>query len=512
MGVIESTECEKLNALIEINERINTSYTDVNALLVYILESAMKLVECESSSLLLVNKSDSMLHFCVALGPKGAEVKNYVVSKESIAGWVASNNQPLIINDVANDPRFNSNIQQKTGYLTKSMIAIPMQVKNVCLGVIELINKSSGEFADKDLELLTIFANQAAIAYSNADTYKTAKNRIDDLEKAVKKNSIYHEFVYKSRVVKDILAVIDELAKTNSSVLIMGESGVGKELFAEQLHIRSNRSTKPFIRVNCAALNPSLLESELFGHVKGAFTSAVSSQKGRFESADGGTIFLDEIGELPLDLQSKLLRVLQSRQFERVGSSETITVDVRVIAATNRNLEEMVNLGTFRSDLYYRLNVFPLNIPPLRQRTEDIDLLADFFLEKMKLETKKNFEGFSEGARTALRNYYWPGNVRELENTIERACVLGKVPLIHAQDLRIPGASEKLEYSTDMTLFYQNQEVDKTLKTALNAFKKSYVTKILEENNWNQTETAKVLDVTRTYITKLMSDLNISAK
>ena len=230
--------------------------------------------------------------------------------------------------------------------------------------VLELINKKEGKtFTESDLQIIELLSTQASIAYNNAQTYTQAQKEISVLQTAVNAGPEYHTFVAESKPVLDLLSVIDRAAETNSSVLILGESGVGKELFAEQLHLKSARREKPFIRVNCAALSPQLLESELFGHVKGAFTDASQNRLGRFEAADGGTIFLDEIGELPLEVQVKLLRVIQSKTFEKVGSSTTQKVDVRIIAATNRNLEEMVAEGRFRSDLYYRLNVLPCLFP-----------------------------------------------------------------------------------------------------------------------------------------------------
>ena len=501
-----SIDVEKLNSLIEINTLINTSYTDKNALLIYILESAMRLVKCESSSLLLVNKADNTLHFEVALGPKGPEAKSIPVSKGSIAGWVFEHRQSLIINDVPNDPRFYSGVQEKTGYVTKNMIAVPMQVKNDCIGVIELLNKAeSQDFTEEDLKTIEILGNQASIAYQNAETYNVARNEINVLQNTITSGSEFHSFISKSPVISDLLDVVDQVARTNSSVLILGESGVGKELFAEQLHLKSPRARKPFIRVNCAALSPLLLESELFGHVKGAFTDAVSNRKGRFEMADGGTIFLDEIGELPLDLQVKLLRVIQSKNFERVGSSETITVDVRIVAATNRDIEKMVQEGTFRSDLYYRLNVLPIYVPPLRQRKEDIEPLAMYFLRKFSVETKKHFTEFCDLSLDALYSYYWPGNVRELENTIEQACVLGHPPTIKLADLRL-----NTKKNTEETcVSFMDDEEDKTLKTAINRFKKSYVTRILEQTSWNQTEAGKILGIQRTYVSRLINELGI---
>jgi Nif-specific regulatory protein len=294
------------------------------------------------------------------------------------------------------------------------------------------------------------------------------------------------------------MEIIDRVAKTDTSVLLLGESGVGKELFAEQIHIRSSRSRAPFIRVNCAAIPEGLLESELFGHVKGAFTSAVSGRKGRFELADTGTIFLDEIGDLPLSLQAKILRVIQEKKFEKLGSDVSLSVNVRIIAATNKDLEEQVQNGGFRSDLYYRLNVLPVFIPPLRQRPEDTLELARFFLDGFMKETKKQFSGFSQEALDAMLSYSWPGNVRELQNCVERACVIGKNKLIGSEDLFIkpPGI--------------QTEVKERNLKDAINAFKTGFLRKVLEENNWNQTEASRALAIQRTYLSRLIKELKIS--
>jgi len=294
------------------------------------------------------------------------------------------------------------------------------------------------------------------------------------------------------------VGIIDRAARTDSSVLLLGESGVGKEVFAEQIHLRSPRRLAPFVCVNCAAIPEGLLESELFGHVKGAFTGASASRKGRFEAADGGTVFLDEIGDLPQSLQAKLLRVLQEKAFEKVGSDRTIAVDVRILAATNRDIEAMVGRGEFRGDLYYRLNVLPLFIPPLRQRAEDILELARFFLSRRARAGGKRFEGFTEGAVEAMLAHSWPGNVRELENCVERACVIAEGGWIGRGDLLLRPRSEWASAG------------DRTLKTAVNAFKASFIRGVLSENGWNQTEAAKALGLQRTYLSRLVKELGVT--
>jgi len=304
----------------------------------------------------------------------------------------------------------------------------------------------------------------------------------------------------------EMIKIIDRVARTDSSVLITGESGTGKELFAEQIHLRSPRNHAPFVRVNCAAIPEGLLESELFGHIRGAFTSAVSHRKGRFEMANGGTIFLDEIGDMPLALQAKLLRVIQEKAFEKVGSDNTITVNTRILAATNRNIKAMTDKGEFRNDLYYRLNVVPLHVPPLRQRTDDIPDLARFFMSKFMRQYKKEFAGFTQDALEAILTYSWPGNIRELENCVERACVIAVGKWIKKEDLLLNAAGQGGAMDGAHSGAMSG---DRNLKTATNIFRANFIGKVLDENQWNQTETAKALDIQRTYLSRLIKDLNI---
>jgi Nif-specific regulatory protein len=500
--MLSKIDARKFNTLIEINALINSNYSDVNELLTRILDSATVLCQGDASSLLLM-KETGELYFEVALGTAGAAIKHYTVKKgEGIAGWVALHNKSIIVNDVENDKRHLKNIPEEIHYTSKTILAVPMRVKDECIGVIEVINKKNGKhFTQEDLEWIEIFANLAGIAIVNTRSIEKARNEIELLHDQLKIDQGYHTLIAKSPVILEKLEIIDRVAKTDSSVLILGESGVGKELFAEQIHIRSPRSKKPFVRVNCAALPEGLLESELFGHLKGAFTNAIANRKGRFELADGGTIFLDEIGDLPLTLQAKLLRVIQEKTFEKVGSDTSVTVDVRILAATNRDIEKEVEKGEFRNDLYYRLNVLPLYIPPLRQRQEDIPELADFFLKKYTREANKRFDGFSEKAMEIMLSYSWPGNIRELENCIQRACVVGKDNLIREEDLFIKNTAGQVSGPEDRS---------RNLKPAINVFKRRFIRKVLEENNWNQTETAKVLDIQRTYLSRLIKELEIN--
>ena len=491
-------DAKRLETLIEINNLINLDYQDPHSLLTRILESATRLTLGEASSLLLVNSEVNKLYFEISIGSKEDELKNYSLNMgEGIAGWVAKNSTSLIVNDVDTDPRYFAEIGDKIGFNTKSILAVPMLIKEECVGVIEIINrKDGGYFSNEDLQWLEMFASQSALTIRNAKEYQRVKNEVNLLQNCIVNNdSHFHKFIGSSKIIQDKLQIAKKIAVTNSSVLITGESGVGKELFAEQIHLHSDRSNEPFIRVNCAALPDNLIEDELFGHVKGAFTDAVSNRRGRFELADRGTIFLDEIGEIPLGLQSKLLRVIQHKVFEKVGSSLSVNVDVRILAATNIDMEKALKNGTFRKDLYYRLNVLPLYIPPLRDRTEDISQLTEFFLNEINLKTNKKKVSFTVEAMEALLAYSWPGNVRELENVIERAVIVSAENIINVKDLML--SSNNNPYS------------EKKLKEAITQFKKHFIKSVLERYNWNQTSASKVLGIQRTYLSKLIKENNI---
>lgn len=504
-GEIEDLNKKRFDSLVQTTLLLNSNYGDFVALLNTIVLQAMNVVLGEAASLLVLQDDGKSLRFEVAVGPKGVEAKNIVLDLTGIAGWVVKNNRSLIINDVVNDKRFDPSVQLATGYKNKNMLAVPMRVSGECVGVIEVLNKANDEdFNTDDLATLEIFANQAALSYHNSYKFRRSNEEIIHLQDRIRQDKGYHTLVVKSPIMLELVEFCKKIASSNASVLILGESGVGKELVAELLHLHSPRRNKPFVRVNCVALPEGLLESELFGHVKGAFTDAVSDRVGRFEVADGGTIFLDEIGELPLSCQPKLLRVLQNKSFERVGSSKTIDVDVRVVVATNRDLSSLVKEGKFRSDLYYRLNVFPVTVPPLRERSEDILELSNFFLKKFSRELKKNFLGFTNASLDGMLNYKWPGNVRELENAVERSCVIGNPPYVAPEDLFF-GVRDFIptpEYSIK----------NRTLEDALKDFKKLYIEDMLRQNSWNRTLVAEILGIQRTYLSKLIKELNIKER
>jgi Nif-specific regulatory protein len=499
--MVSAIDSEKFRTLIDINARLNSSYTDFRSLLKTIVESAARLVGAEAASLALFDAPTNALRFEIALGPRGAELQGKSVpSSEGIVGWVFQNSRPIIVNDAAHDARFSPLVSKEISYSTNSILAVPLKVKDRTEGVIELINKTShGLFVGDDLEWVELFAVQASIAFDNAKQYERTEHELTYLQHKVQEKQGWHPLIFSSRVMQERLDLVKRVAPSDASVLILGESGVGKELIAEQLHLNSRRNKKPFIRVNCAALPENLLESELFGHVKGAFTDAISNREGRFEAADGGTIFLDEIAELPLKLQSKLLRVIQQKTFERIGSNETIKADVRIVAATNRDIEKLVQNQEFRSDLYYRLNVLPIQIPPLRERLEDIPTLAEYFLTKYARETNRGILHFSDSAMECMLSYSWPGNIRELENAVERAVLIARGTTITTDDLMI-GAKP----ATGSERFN-----GKELKEAIILFKSNYIRAALEQNRWNQTETARHLKIQRTYLSRLIKELNI---
>ena len=497
----DKIDAGKFETLIKINTLINSDYSDPKALLTRILESATRLTDGEASSLLLLNSENNKLYFEIALGSKGPDVQQFSLNLgEGIAGWVAQNNRSLIVNDVDHDKRFFADIGKQIGYTTKSILAVPMRIKEECVGVIELINKRSGggRFEQEDLKWLEIFANQAALAIVNARSFQKVQDEVSLLRGQIDETG-YSEFIGESVAIQSCLSIARKAAATESSVLITGESGVGKELIAEQIHINSPRREKPFIRVNCAALPETLIESELFGHVKGAFTDAAQDRRGRFEIADGGTIFLDEIGEVPLTIQAKLLRVIQNRIFEKVGASEPMSSDVRIIAATNRNLARSIEEGRFRQDLYYRLNVLPIIVPPLRERQEDIPLLADHFLLSFSKEMNKRLKAISPEAMSILMRYQWPGNVRELQNVIERSVVLSSREALYPEDLMLG------QESGEAPSIFQG----KNLKEAIQLFKRHFVQDSIRRNDGVQKRAAEELGIQRTYLSRLVKELKI---
>lgn len=487
----------KLEEFLAINDLLNSNYFDLNGLFTRILESATKLIDGEASSLLLLQPDSGCLEFVVALGAKGKEVKSFTLSKgEGIAGWVADRNTPINVPDVGKDPRFYPKISQNVGFPTQNILAVPLRVKGQCVGVLEMINKAGGQmFNDDDMTWLELFANQAGLAIQNAKNFQAMKDELQTLKTVLKTKDRGQTFLTQSPKMRDILELCRKFAATDSSVLVTGENGTGKDLIAQYIHEHSPRAQGPFVQVNCAALPEGLLESELFGHVRGAFTDAVADRTGRFEQAQNGTLVLDEVGTLPIALQSKLLRVLQSRVVQRVGATTSIALNVRILATTNSDLEADVETGRFRQDLFYRLNVLPVRLPPLRDRREDIPLLSGYFLKDMNARFQKDIIGMEVAAEEALVRADWPGNVRQLQNTLERAVVLATGSRLRVGDLGLDSSAG------------EGSPTD--LKLAVQTFKAGLIERTLVECSCNQTKAAQKLGIQRTYLSKLIKELSI---
>jgi len=404
----------------------------------------------------------------------------------------------VVVPDTSKDPRFYKKIADDLEEQHDVMAAIPLKVRGRPVGVMEVIH-SDGEiqFSKDDIEVLEVFANQAGLAIEKARLYEKMSEQNRNLRSALSAKFSFADILTTDPMMEQIIETGRMVSKTNSTVLITGESGTGKELLAQAIHNGSSRSGGPFLAINCGAIPENLLEAELFGYEKGAFTGAVGRKLGKFELADDGTLFLDEVGELPMSLQVKLLRVLQERMIERLGGAEPISIDVRVIAATNKRLEEEIREKRFREDLYYRLNVVPLQIPPLRARRGDVKTLAEHFLKKYTRQMQKKIDVFSERAVKLLQDYSWPGNIRELENAIERAVVLCTTDKIEFKHLSL---TQMKELSDDRIVSF---------KDAQHRFKRDYIIKTLAQTNGNQTSAAKLLDIQRTYLSRLMKELNI---
>jgi transcriptional regulator with GAF, ATPase, and Fis domain len=337
--------------------------------------------------------------------------------------------------------------------------------------------------------------------------YRNLQEENIRLKREVRQKYQYNNLIGTSTAIQKIYSLIDKVADTDSTVLISGSSGTGKELIARAIHYNSSRSDKPLVVINCGAIPEELLESELFGHEKGAFTGAYKTRIGRFEMANGGTVFLDEIGEMSPALQVKLLRVLQEQKFDRVGSTKTIHVDVRIIAATNKNLTVAINKGKFREDLYYRLNVIPIKVPPLKHRKSDIPLLIDYFMKKFQKGRETKLTGFNPEGISSMMEYDWPGNVRELENVIKRLTILCDGPLVGFDDLpeHIQQTSRSIQPLEEDFL-----EEGVTLHKAVEDYEKRLILEALEKSNWVKTKAAKLLNINRTTLVEKIKKQNLT--
>jgi Nif-specific regulatory protein len=378
-----------------------------------------------------------------------------------------------------------------------SLLCVPLPLHERPLGVIYLDSKTpTTQFHERHLQLLTAIAGIAAVAFDNVSHLEMLENETRRLRNEINQE---HGLVGESAPMQAIHQVLQKVGPADSTALILGENGTGKELAARALHNLSSRAGKPFIAINCAGLSETLIDSDPFGHEKGAFTGAAAQKKGKLELANGGTVFLDELGELPPQLQAKLLRVLQTREFERVGGIKPIKVDIRILAATNRNLEEMIRNGQFREDLFYRLNVVSLTMPALRDRRDDIPLLAHYFAVKHGQKCKRPIKGISLAARTLLANYDWPGNVRELENAIERAIVFGSTEILQPEDL--PESLHEVSLPVNAPLGKYH--------SATKEAKKQLILQTLEQTDGSYTQAAKLLGIHPNNLHRLIRNLGL---
>ena len=480
--------------LKDISTLVST-VNDLNRLLEIILETGNRIIGAKASSLLLLDEKSNNLCFKIATGTKKEEIKQFEIKMgQGIAGHVAETDKALLIKDAAKDNRWYSHISNQIGVKTKSIACVPMHLQNKVIGVIEFMNKTDGSsFQTKDLELLTVFADLAAVAIGNAKKFQQVEKENRGLKEELAPK---HQIIGKSRAIQNALSAALQVADSMASTMILGESGTGKELLARLIHQGSARKDRLLVTLNCAAIPESLLEAELFGYEKGAFTGASTQKIGKFELADNSTIFMDEIAEMSQQMQAKLLRVLQDGVFYRVGGTTPISVDIRVIAATNKNITELVKKGLFREDLYYRLNVLEIHMPPLRERKTDIPILARHFVQLFQKEKGYSDIEITETAMEKMINYDWPGNVRELQNALERAVVMGNGRQLRPEDL-------PMLYSVDSTM--NDIPVGMSLQAAVDEFKKKFIQLNLKNTSGNQSQAARVMDIQRTYLSRLIS-------
>ncbi len=449
-----------------------------------VAQSAAAVMRAEASSVLLLDSRRHKLIFQAAVGDRGDVLLGEEFDAElGIAGRVCKTAQPEIITDVSSNKYFFKGIDDKCSFKTRGMAAAPLVQQGQVLGVVEVLNKIGADnFEDHDLSLLQIFANLAASGVANAQAHHQLKRENEGLRSTINTRD---PIIGQSAPLRNVLELCNRVAPSNATVLLLGDTGTGKEVFARFVHQNSRAHDKPFIAVNCAALTETLLESELFGHEKGAFTGATAQKLGRFELADKGTIFLDEIGEISPSVQVKLLRVLQEKEFVRVGGTKTIACDLRVIAATNRDLQHEMKEKHFREDLYYRLNVFPIRIPPLRERREDIPLLVEHFVTQAATEFRLDKPEVSDDAIAFLISHAWPGNIRELQNVVERMVLMSDGKTITADQLPQDIAGE------------DNQNARVQGDAGLWGYEKAMIVKALQNNGWNQTKAARELSISR---------------
>jgi len=487
----------ELTVLHEISQLL-ISHSETKDVLGPILEILHTKMGMERGTITLIDSQTHELVIEVAHGLTDEEIKrgHYQVG-EGVTGTVVENGEPMIVPRVGRNPLFLDRTGAR-GEIQKdniSFICVPVRIGDLVFGALSVDRIFNEKISlVEDLKFLTILASNVAQAVRINRLASEEKIRLREenitLREKLKERYRQYNIAGRSNKMREVFLMIEQVSSSDATVLIRGESGTGKELVANAIHYNGPRAEGPFIKINCAALPENLIESELFGHEKGSFTGATEKRIGKFERASGGTLFLDEIGTLNPSAQAKLLRVLQERELERVGGSRTISVDVRIIAATNKPLEKDMEEGTFREDLYYRLNIFPIYLPPLRERKTDILLLADFFMEKYSKKYGKEVKRISTPAIDAIIRYHWPGNVRELENCIERAVII---------------CSDKIIYGHHLPPTLQTAETSDTypsgsLRKSLERFETELIIDALKSSKGNMSKAARTLDTSERII------------
>ena len=502
-------EINELTTLYEISKAINASL-DLKVVMNQVLETLHKHMGMERGTLTLLDSRTNELFIEVAHGLDKEEIGRgrYRIG-EGITGKVVAAGEPIVVPNVGNEPLFLNRTKSRGDIKRGNIgfICVPIKLDQKTIGALsaDRLFQENVSF-EEDLRLLTVISSMITQAVRNHLERIIEKEKLQNenilLKKELKKKFHPKNIIGESKRMAEVYEAIESVSLSRATVMLRGESGTGKELVAHAIHYNSNCSDGPFIKVSCAALPDTLLESELFGYEKGAFTGATATKIGRFEMADGGTLFLDEIGDIPASTQVKLLRVLQEKEFERVGGTQTIRVNIRLITATNKDLEADVQTGKFREDLYYRLNVIPVFLPPLRERSADIPLLVNYFLQKASSENLKKVKYVSEAAMEYLSKYNWPGNVRELENTIERAVVLCKSDTLTPELFPISGMKKNGNAaslnSAEASSHSPVLDAPKggSLTEAVESLEKRMIQDALTQSNGNQRKAAQMLGVT----------------
>ena len=476
---------------------------DLDEMLRTILDKLKRLFSIQGASIAIHDPENKEFYFIHTVEPNRDPrrlLKMRFPDHLGVAGWVMRHLETVVIQDTSIDYRFFKGIDRQENFLTRSMICAPLKTRKGFIGVLYALNKIEGEFTQKDKRLLEILSGPIAVSIENARLYGELISHVDALKtqnqllkSQIRSKYNFREIVGSSPAMRRMFAMLERVVDTTTNVLIQGETGTGKELIAKVIHYNGPLKDGPFVAENCAAIPEGLLESELFGHVKGAFTNAVKDKKGLFELADGGTIFLDEIGEMPLHMQAKLLRVLQEKQIRPVGSNQYKKVDVRLIASTNKDLDQEVKKGRFRQDLFYRINVFQITSPPLRKRRSDIPILAEHFLKKFAKKFHKPIPKLSPKATDLLMRFHWPGNVRELENEMERAITMaGGEKIITEQHL-----SDKIRAIDSEKGSIIVSPSSGTLKEVIKEVEMKMIQEALLNTGGNRSKAARILGITR---------------